>query len=93
MCVCVSGDILKQLLQYHLLLDSVDLVERLFVVWKQLAAAAAAGDRSAARDERWLRQSCLDAALRLKDWGTIVSILLSCKQVIFESSPSAFCLC
>lgn len=74
------GDVLKQLLQYHLLLDSVDLVERLFVVWQQLAAAAAAGDRSAARDERWLRQACLDAAVRQRDWGTIVSILLSCKQ-------------
>ncbi|KAL8447290.1 hypothetical protein Emed_004501 [Eimeria media] len=80
-CVCVlSGDVLKQLLQYHLLLDSTELVERLFVVWRQLAAAAAAGDRGAARDECWLRQACLDAALRLKDWNTIVSILLACKQ-------------
>ncbi|OEH74684.1 hypothetical protein cyc_03367 [Cyclospora cayetanensis] len=74
------GDFLRQLLQYHLLLDSVDLLERLYVVWRQLAATTAAGDRSAARDERWLRQACLDAALRLRDWRTIVSILLACKQ-------------
>ncbi|KAL8424478.1 hypothetical protein Efla_003503 [Eimeria flavescens] len=84
------GDVLKQLLQYHLLLDSVELGERLFVIWRQLAAAAAAGDSAAARDECWLRQACLDAALRLKDWMSfscfplrlLLLLLLQHKEII-----------
>ncbi|PFH34023.1 hypothetical protein BESB_071750 [Besnoitia besnoiti] len=73
------GDILRQLLQYHILLDSPDIIKRLFIVWSLLRARRRRCLASA-RDERWIRQACLDMALRQRDWPKLVEILIQLKQ-------------
>ncbi|CBZ55009.1 conserved hypothetical protein [Neospora caninum Liverpool] len=72
------GDILRQLLQYHVLLDSPGMLKRLYIVWQQLRMRRRC--LASAIDERWTRQTCLDMALRQRDWGTIVEILIELKQ-------------
>ncbi|EPT26204.1 hypothetical protein TGME49_310270 [Toxoplasma gondii ME49] len=73
------GDILRQLLQYHVLLDSPGMLKRLYLVWQQLRMRRRRC-LACAKDERWTRQTCLDMALRQRDWGTIVEILIELKQ-------------
>ncbi|KEP62883.1 UNVERIFIED_CONTAM: hypothetical protein HHA_310270 [Hammondia hammondi] len=73
------GDILRQLLQYHVLLDSPGMLKRLYLVWQQLRTRRRRCI-ACAKDERWTRQTCLDMALRQRDWGTIVEILIELKQ-------------
>ncbi|PHJ25460.1 hypothetical protein CSUI_000693 [Cystoisospora suis] len=80
--VCVffrRGDILRQLMQYHVLLDSPDMLQRLCLIWQHLRLRAGVC-AYCARDERWTQQACLDMALRHRDWSAIVSILIQLKE-------------
>merc|ERR1712039_278106 len=60
---------LQQLLHYHVLLDSAELVLRL----KEVAVA---------RGSPWATQACLDMALRTQEFPVVADILLHTKQYL-----------
>merc|ERR1712151_1450636 len=60
---------LQQLLHYHVLLDSTELVLRLKNV-------------SVRRGAAWATQSCLDMALRLHEMGIVADMLLLSRQYL-----------
>merc|ERR1712224_63743 len=60
---------LQQLLHYHVLLDSTDLVLRLKNV-------------SVKRGSAWATQSCLDMALRLHEYSIVADMLLLTRQYL-----------
>lgn len=60
---------LQQLLHYHVLLDSTDLVLRL----KEVAVS---------RERNWATQACLDMALRLQEHGVVADMLLHIRQYL-----------
>lgn len=60
---------LQQLLHYHVLLDSPELVQRLHRLAKT-------------RNCSWASQSCLDMALRVREFSTVVDMLLLARQYL-----------
>ncbi|CEL96954.1 unnamed protein product [Vitrella brassicaformis CCMP3155] len=64
-----QDSLLQQLLQYHVLLDSIDLAQRLFGLWKRTGYA-------------WARQACLDMSLRLREWSLIADVLIDLKEYL-----------
>lgn len=64
---CNQDELIRQLLQYHVLLDSVDIAQRLSDLWRLT-------------DYPWAQQSCLDMAARLQEWSFVVDIMLLRKQ-------------
>uniref|UniRef100_A0A0G4HTP7 Mic1 domain-containing protein n=1 Tax=Chromera velia CCMP2878 TaxID=1169474 RepID=A0A0G4HTP7_9ALVE len=61
--------LLQQLLQYHVLLDSAEIAKRLVGFWRRTGAA-------------WAAQSCLDMAMRIRDWSLVVEVLIRKKEYL-----------
>ncbi|CRG93568.1 conserved Plasmodium protein, unknown function [Plasmodium gallinaceum] len=70
LCIFFKQDnCLRQLLQFYVISDSVEVTKRLFHYWKLT-------------EHKWAYQFCLDMSLRLKEYEMVIHLFLSSKKYL-----------